>query len=219
MVTKKSLKVESGEKTAAELIKIARKIFSKKGYAATSMEEIVSKAGVTRGALYHHFKGKIGLFKAVFKNGQEDILCLVNNAIKGKTDPWERLYVSSYAWLKSATDPDLQRIILIDAPSILGWTIWRSVDEQKSSMILRQILSDLLDAKEIKPLPLDALTHVIAGAANELVLWVAESENSKIAFEEAWIAFKTFIDSCVFSIYNLPWYGLHILLYLSIYQY
>jgi AcrR family transcriptional regulator len=193
--TKLSLKVQSGQKTYAELVAIARKVFSKRGYSDTAIEEIVRKAGVTRGALYHHFEGKKGLFLAVFKDAQTDIANRIIQVDKRVRSIWERFISCTYTFFEACSDPELQRIVLIDAPAILGWDVWRKIDEEKTHDILRSHLKELLDRGIIKPLPIEPLTHLISGAANECVLWIAGSDDPKRALDEAWSTMKAFLNS------------------------
>jgi AcrR family transcriptional regulator len=192
---KPSLKIQQGQKTSAELSAIARKIFSIRGYSDTALEEIVREAGVTRGALYHHFEGKKGLFLAAFKDAQTDIANRIIRGGMGERSAWEKLISCTYAFFEACRDPELQRIVLIDAPAILGWGVWRRVDEEKTHNILRSLLKDLIDKGIIKPLPIEPLTHLIAGAANEAVLWIAGSEDPNKAFDEAWSAMETLLYS------------------------
>jgi AcrR family transcriptional regulator len=192
---KLSLKVQSGQKTYAELVAIARKVFSKRGYSDTAIEEIVRKAGVTRGALYHHFESKKGLFLAVFKDAQTDIANRIIQVDKSVRSIWERFISCTYTFFEACSDPELQRIVLIDAPAILGWDVWRKIDEEKTHDVLRSHLKELLDRGIIKPLPIEPLTHLISGAANEAVLWIAGSDDPKRAFDEAWSTMKAFLNS------------------------
>ena len=125
-------RVENGRKTAIKLQKVARSMFSRSGYGNTSMEEIVQKAGVTRGALYHHFSGKKQLFLRVFEEALADVAKRVSNPPGETLNTWEKLLAATYGYLMACVDPKLQQIILIDAPAILGWDVWRRVDEERS---------------------------------------------------------------------------------------
>jgi AcrR family transcriptional regulator len=188
-------RIEQGRKTSADLVRIARQLFSRRGYANTSMEEIVRKAGVTRGALYHHFSGKKGLFCAAFEDAQTEIGRRINQAIEGRGSTWDKLVSSTFAFFEACSDPELQQILLIDAPAILGWDVWRRVDEKKTHDTLRSLIKELIDKKVIQPLPLQPITHLIAGAANEAVLFIAQSEDPKRTFEEAWSAMEALLRS------------------------
>jgi AcrR family transcriptional regulator len=187
-------RVENGRKTTIKLLKIARRMFSKQGYGDTSMEEIVQKAHVTRGALYHHFSGKKGLFLRVFEDALTDVVKRVEKPQGENLDTWEELLLSTHAYLKACIDPELQQIILIDAPAILGWDVWRRVDEEKSLHILKGLLTKLMDEEVIESMPVDALAHIISGAVNESVLWIAQSQDPEQALEEVWSTMKSMMN-------------------------
>ena len=199
MKFKDNIKVESGKQTAANLIKNARKIFTEQGYKNASMEVVVHMTGVTRGALYHHFSGKQGLFFAVFEDALNEITVLCEDAMRSSNDPWEKLIVTTRAFFKACMDPELQQIVLIDAPATLGWSVWRQSDEKKTMVILKDILSELIAKRMIKPLPLDALAHIIWGATSELVLWIAHSHNPESTYEKG---FDTVIE--IFESLKIP---------------
>jgi len=188
-------RVENGRKTTIKLLRIARRMFSKRGYGNTSMEEIVRKADVTRGALYHHFSGKKELFLRVFEDALADVVKCLDKPPGEAANTWEKLLASTYAYLKACIDPELQQIILIDAPAILGWDVWRRVDEEKSVHILKGLLTKLMDEEVIESMPVDALTHIISGAVNESVLWIAQSQDPKKALEEVWSTMKWLLNS------------------------
>ena len=187
--------IQRSKQTSAQLIAIARKLFSTRGYSDTSLEDIVLKAGMTRGAIYHHFEGKKGVFIAVFENALTEIANRVTLAEKGQRSIWEKFISCTYAFFEACLDSDLQRIVLIDGPAVLGWDVWRRIDEAKTLDILRSHLKELLDRGIIKPLPLEPLTHLISGAVNETVLWIAGSEDPKRAFDEAWSTINAFLES------------------------
>src|SRR5881398_3481078 len=112
----KTLKEEHAEATRAALIASARALFAERGYAAVSIEEIVRRARVTRGALYHHFEDKADLFRAVFERVQRLL-----DAASSQPDPARHLEVGCHAFLDACAEPDVQRIVLLDGPAVLGW--------------------------------------------------------------------------------------------------
>jgi len=195
MTVENSKKIEQGKKTNANLVKIARRLFSQKGYANTSTEEIVQVAGVTRGALYHHFNGKKGLFLAAFDDAQIDIENSLIKVLNKPGDPWERFLTANYTFLKACMHPEIQQIVAIDAPAILGWHEWRRIDAIRTTRLLKNVLLDLINKGIIKPLPIEALVHFIGGAANELAIWIAQSKEPKKALEEASLTMKTVLSS------------------------
>lgn len=186
---------QRSQKTSAQLIDIAKHLFSTRGYADTSLEEIVRQAGLTRGALYHHFDGKKGVFFAVFENALAEIANRLLEVEKNKWSTWDTFMACTYEFFKACMDSDLQRIVLIDAPAVLGWDVWRRVDQAKTFDILKSHLAELLENDIIKPIPIEPLAHFISGAANESVLWIAGSENPEKAFDETWSAMEAFLNT------------------------
>lgn len=189
-------KIKAGQQTAAHLVSIARKHFKTRGYSKTAIEDIAKEANMTRGAIYHHFGGKKGLFLAVFTEAQADIATRLIKIDRSGLPLWDRFVSCNRAFLEACLDSDLQRIVLIDAPSVLGWDTWRKIDEEKTLGILRSHLKELINTGIIKSLPLEPLTHAISGANNEVLMWIAQSENPKMALSEA----LTAIDDILWSL-------------------
>ena len=185
---------QRSQQTSVKLISIARKLFTTRGYTDTSLEDIVRETGMTRGALYHHFEGKKGIFFAVFENAVSEIANRIIQVDKNNRSIWEKFISCTYEFFEGCLDSDLQRIVLIDGPAVLGWDAWRRIDEAKTLDILRSHLKELLDREIIKPLPLEALTHIISGAVNESILWIAGSEDPKKAFDETWSTLNVFFE-------------------------
>lgn len=195
----KSRKEQQSAATRAALIRVARKLFAEHGYAATPTDEIVRRARVTRGALYHHFRDKQDLFKAVFLEEQEKLAHMIAKAPSASAGPWERLIVGSQAFLDACLEPAVQQIVLLDAPSVLGWDGWREID---ASFYLGGIKAGLLaaiDAGVIEPQPVDALAHVVFGALNEAAMLIAHSDDEAAARREVSVA----ID-CMFAGLRAP---------------
>ncbi|MBE7469455.1 MAG: TetR/AcrR family transcriptional regulator [Anaerolineae bacterium] len=182
---KKSAKVVQGEATVQTLTAVARRLFSERGYHDVSTEEIVQAAQVTRGALYHHFSGKSDLFLAVFEAVQGEISQRIEQAAEAASEGWDAFLAGCRAFLETCLDPQIQRIVFIDAPAVLGWDSWRRVDTTYGLMSLKAGLTDLIHAGLIKPQPLDALAHLLSGAMNEAALWITHAENPPQALEEA----------------------------------
>lgn len=170
-------RVEQGLQTVARILAVAREMFAKQGYAATAMEDVVAQAGVTRGALYHHFTGKKGLFLAVFEQAQRQISKKIVEAAHDAPTPWDQLRDGSKAFLGAVMNPTLQRIVLIDGPAVLGWQEWRRLDEQHGLRDLRQGLEELQRLGMLKPLPVEALAHLLSGAMNDAALWIVHQDD------------------------------------------
>jgi len=181
----KNARIEQGIETVGKILSVAGELFARKGYAATSMEEVVAGAGVTRGALYHHFTGKKGLFLAVFEQAQRHISKKINEAAQQASTPWDQLRDGSKAFLGAVMNPSLQRIVLIDGPSVLGWQEWRRLDEQYGLNDLREGLAALQKLGILKPLPVEALARLLSGAMNDAALWIVHQEDRYEALRQA----------------------------------
>lgn len=187
-------KAEQRAATTARLIEVAREQFTTHGYADAPTEDIVRIAGVTRGALYHHFGSKEGLFHAVLDAVQHDVGERVEAAAGQVGGTWEQLIAGCAAFLEASRDPQVQRIMLIDAPAVLGWAAWRELDAQYSMKSLREALAALQAQGELAPLSLDALTHLLSGAMNEAALWIAQSDQPA-ALDDAVAALRHLLES------------------------
>ena len=176
---------ERSRQTTSRILAEARRLFAEYGFAKVSTEQIVTAAGVTRGALYHHFKGKKGLFRAVLEQVQAEIEQRVKAAVDRAKDPMEMLIAGNDEFLAACLDPGLQRILLTDAPAVLGWEEWRMIDEGHVQGKYRAFLGRLMDDGVLRPLPVDALAHIISGAANETVFWAARADNPEAALSQA----------------------------------
>jgi AcrR family transcriptional regulator len=178
MNVKRNKKVEQSEVTRGALLRVAQELFTDKGYAATATEDIVQRAGVTRGALYHHFRDKEELFQAVFEEAERGLVETVRTAADAaQTDPWQGFVVGCQAFLDACLEPGVQRIVLLDAPSVLGWETWRRIDAEYGLGLVRHSLQAAIDAGYLDPLPVEPLAHVILGALNEAALLIARAED------------------------------------------
>lgn len=178
-------KAEQRVATMARLVAEGRACFSEVGYAEAATEEIVSRVGVTRGALYHHFGSKEGLFAAVVAQVQAEIGARVAVAAAGEAEPWRQLVAGCRAFLAASLDPEVQRIVLLDAPAVLGWDAWRAQDAAHSGHLLEEALATLSEAGEIVPASPTALAHLLSGAMNETALWIARSPDPARALDDA----------------------------------
>src|SRR5207248_1935359 len=161
-------KAEQSEATTAALIEAGRALFAERGYAGVGTEEIVQAAGVTRGALYHHFRGgKEDLFQAVLVQISAESTQRVLSKADGVDDPWESLVVGVDAFLDESATPEVQRIMLIDGPSVLGWDVWRAADGEFALGALEQALAHAMEAGRMVPQPTRPLAHVLLGAIDE----------------------------------------------------
>ncbi|WP_028610141.1 TetR/AcrR family transcriptional regulator [Paenibacillus harenae] len=175
---------EQASETIVRLIEVARKHFTEHGYAESSMEDIVAEANLTRGALYHHFGSKKGLFQAVLESVQSEIGVRVEADAMQSDDAWEQLIRGCRSFVAAAVEPRNKRILLIDGPAVLGWEAWRRMDEENSMRHLREQLGLLQQQGSLKPVPLDAMTHFLSGALNESALWIAQSPDEGGSLED-----------------------------------
>jgi len=188
-------KAEQSRETQDRLIKAAKELFTTKGYADTAMEDLVAKAGMTRGALYHQYADKRDLFRAVFEAVEAELGQQLAMAVASETDPWLMLRAGARAFLASATEPGIRRIVLVDGPAVLGWEEWRRIDAQHSLGMVRMILEVNIGAGNIPPQPVEPLTHLIVGALNEAALAVAAAEDAAGARESFAVSMEGVLDA------------------------
>ncbi|GAA0997520.1 TetR/AcrR family transcriptional regulator [Acrocarpospora macrocephala] len=169
------IRARQREQTRHALLREGRRLFATLGYGAVGLAEIVQAAGVTKGALYHHFDSKADLFRAVLGEVQEEIARRVVAAAEAQDDPWTQLTAGCQEFLTASTDPDVQQIMLVDGPAVLGWSEWRAMDEAGSARHLEDALTTLIESGRIARQPVAPLTHLLSGAMNEAALWLATS--------------------------------------------
>jgi len=188
-------KAAQREATVAALITAARELFAERGYAAVATEEIVQRAGVTRGALYHHFRGgKEDLFRAVLVQVSAEIVQRVSQAAGSTEDPWEELVRGSEAFLDACSTPEVQRIVLLDAPAVLGWDVRRAIDADYGLRLLEGALQRAIDDGRMLPGSASAMAHVLAGALDEAAMVVARAEDPGAARAEMSRTIRRLLD-------------------------
>jgi AcrR family transcriptional regulator len=172
-----------GQETRAALVAAARELFGNQGYAATPLDEIVAKAGVTKGALYHHFADKESLFRAVFEEVEREVA--EDAAVEFmRPDSWEALVLGCRLWVDAHSDPAVRQIALVDARGVLGWATARAIETRFSTVTIRGALRKAMNAGVLTRQPLRPLAVMLAGALSEACLFVAESENPEVARDE-----------------------------------
>ena len=175
--------VARGEATRAQLIAIATRLFASRGYEDTSIEAVLREAGVSRGSLYHHFAGKEALFEAVLEDVEVRVGGAVIAAAADAAGPVAALRAGFLAWIRIAGDPVVQRILLIDAPSVLGWARWRAMEERHALGLIRATLQAVADGGSLRPDLVDTLAHVLLASVNEVALLVARSDDPDSAMK------------------------------------
>jgi len=175
----KRTQAERTEATRAALIAAARPLFAERGYAGVGTEEIVRAAGVTRGALYHHFDGKRELFEAVYEQLEAELAeRIAAGAFAANAEaPIEALRAGVEMALRASTEPEVQRIALLDGPAVLGWDRWREIAARYGLGMVEATLQAAIDAGEIAAQPARPLAHVLMGALDEAAMLVARAEN------------------------------------------
>ncbi|MFC9758750.1 TetR/AcrR family transcriptional regulator [Streptomyces sp. NPDC056921] len=166
-------RAEQRAATRQALLAEGRRRFAADGYHHVVLAEVARAAGVTKGAAYHHFGSKAGLFRAVVAEVQHELGERVAAAAERYEDLWEQLRHGSRAFLTAGTDPAVRQILLVDAPTVLGWDEWRALDEESSARHLTDALKALTAAGIIADQPLEPLTRLLSGAMNEAALWIA----------------------------------------------
>jgi len=166
------------EATRRQLVTAARTLFGARGYAGVGTEEIVRAAGVTRGALYHQFRDKADLFAVVAEEVEAEIAGrIAASAVGASADPVEALRAGARLFLDACAEPAVERIILLDAPAVLGWEAWRDLAGRYGLGLVQLALQSAMDAGAIIPQPVVPLAHVLTGALNECALYVARAED------------------------------------------
>jgi AcrR family transcriptional regulator len=177
---------ERSEATRAALVGAARPLFAESGYAGVGTEEIVRAAGVTRGALYHHFDGKRDLFEAVYVQIEVELAeRIADGALSsGAEAPLEAMRAGAEMFLQACTVPEVQRIVLLDGPSVLGWDRWREIAAEHGLGLIEATLQAGIDAGAIAEQPVRPLAHVLMGALDEAAMLVGRAEDPEAALVE-----------------------------------
>jgi AcrR family transcriptional regulator len=182
--TRRTGRAAQGAETRAGLLAAARELFGEQGYAATSLDDVAARAGVTKGALYHHFGGKAELFQSVFEQVKREISDEVVHVFL-KTDPWQALVEGCQLMIEAQLDPAVQRIALHDARSVLGWEAVRAVETRYGAVGLRGVLRRAVRGGAIEPQPLRPLALLLSGAIAEACFYVADADDPRAALDEA----------------------------------
>jgi AcrR family transcriptional regulator len=176
-----NVRVERGQATRRQLVQAATALFAARGYEATSIEAVLEEAGVSRGALYHHFEDKRALFEAVLDTVETDLAATVMAAAQDVANPADMLQVGCLAWLGQVRDPVVRRVVLVDAPAVLGWERWREIDECHWFGLLKSALAESLPPSRLDATSLDVLAHMLLAALNELAFVIARADDPDAA--------------------------------------
>ena len=180
--------------TRARLLRVSRGLFAKRGYAGVPTEEVVRRAKVTRGALYHHFRDKRDLFRAVHEQLEQELVESIGEEIAGIEDARELLATGVRSFLDACTDPALAQIALLDAPSVLGWAEWREVDARYGMGLVRLGLEAAMEQGVMPRQDPEPLAHLVLAALGEAALLIANADDPEVARREVEAPLMALLD-------------------------
>jgi AcrR family transcriptional regulator len=172
-----------GDATRLALVVAARDLFGEGGYAATSIDEVASRAGVTKGAFYHHFGGKADLFQEVYEQVKREVSDQVVSVFN-EPDHWKAVIGGCQLMIDAQLDPAVRRIALHDARSVLGWDVVRQIESRYGAVGIRGALRKAMNGGVIERQPLRPLALLLAGALSEACFYVADADDPAAAREE-----------------------------------
>ncbi|MCP2252314.1 transcriptional regulator, TetR family [Prauserella aidingensis] len=180
----RSRRDDYSESTRAALVTSSVRLFTERGYAGTSLDEITKRARVTKGALYHHFSGKQAVFEAAFDEVEAEVKGRLEKILTGSQPPWERALAGLREFIGSCLDPAYQRIALQEAPVVMGWARWREAEDRYSFGLIKQALQDLIDAGEVLAVPVEVTSRLLFGALCSAATEIAHSTDQRTVGEE-----------------------------------
>ena len=182
--------------TRAALVDAARALWAERGYAAVGTPEIARAAGVTRGAMYHQFADKAALLRAVLEAVETQVTerIAADVVASGATDPASALHAAIDAWLKVSQEAEVRQIVLLDAPSVLGWLGFRDVAMEHGLGLTEQLLQAAMDAGQLPERPTRPLAHVLIGALDEAAMVAATAEDAQAATAEVAAVLHLLVD-------------------------
>jgi AcrR family transcriptional regulator len=163
--------------TRETLIEAALALFTERGYARVGTEEIVARAKVTRGALYHHFEDKRDLFRAVFERVEADLMERIGATMGGADNPWDLMITGMRSFLDACEEPAVKQISLTDAPAVLGWKEWREIDNRHGLGLTRAALEGAIAAGVLRPVAVEPMAHLLVAALSEAAFVIAHAEH------------------------------------------
>lgn len=180
--------------TREALVRAALELFTKRGYAGVGTEEIVARAKVTRGALYHHFEDKRDLFRAVFERVEGELMERIGARMEATDDAWELMLAGMRSFLDACEEPAVKQIALTDAPSVLGWQEWREIDNRHGLGLTRAALQGAVDAGVVRPIAVEPMAHLFVAALSEAAFVIAYSDHPRKARAEVEAALIQLIE-------------------------
>lgn len=183
------------ETTTRALIEAGRKLFAERGYEATFLDHVAGAAGVTKGALYHHFTSKKELFAAVYEQEQQQMARAVARAYAREDDSWTAFGAGCRAFLQASLDPGVQRITLLDAPSVLGWDAMRRIEADHSLKQMQEGIAIAIREGMIAARPVEPLAHLLFGATCEAAMMSARADRPRVAHAQALTELTSLLES------------------------
>jgi AcrR family transcriptional regulator len=185
---------ERSEATRRRILDAGRDLFSERGWAATTIDEIVRAAGVTKGALYHHFRDKTDVLRAVYEEQEQRSIDGLLAIGAGHDDPLDALRAGCRAFLTACLDPTFRRIALVEAPAALGWEEWRAIDARYGFGLLRAGVEVSMRAGRMRRMALDDVAHLLLAALSEAALLLGRAEDPAASLDELAEAFEALLD-------------------------
>ena len=185
---------ERSEGTRAALLAAARGLFAERGYAGVSTEDVVTAAGVTRGALYHHYRDKRDLFRAVFEQLEADLVARLAGSVTEAADARTAIDRGMAAFLDACLEPEVARIALLDAPGVLGWQQWREIETRYGLGLVTAVLAAAVQEGLVAPQPVEPLAHALFGALTEMALLIANAADRPSARRDAGTALRALVS-------------------------
>jgi AcrR family transcriptional regulator len=184
MSTRPGRREAEAQATREALVDAALELFTERGYAGVGTEEIVGRAKVTRGALYHHFADKRDLFRTVFERVEADLMKRIGATMEVASDPYELMVGGMRAFLDACEEPAVKQISLIDAPAVLGWAQWREIDNRHGLGLTRAALDGAVEAGELRPIATEPMAHLLVAALSEAAFVIAHAKRPRKARAE-----------------------------------
>jgi AcrR family transcriptional regulator len=197
MEIKRRTQEERSAATRGALISAARELWGVRGYAEVGTPEIAATAGVTRGAMYHQFADKATLFAEVVEVVEQDVMARMATRVaeSGATTPADAIRAAVDAWLDVSGDPEVRQLILLDAPSVLGWPAFRDVAQRYSLGMTEQLLTEAVEAGQLARQPIRPLAHILIGALDEAAMLIATADDPQRAHRETGEVLHRLIDA------------------------
>jgi AcrR family transcriptional regulator len=168
---------QSGQSTRDQIVTVARQLFAKDGYAGTSTEQVLQQTGISRGALYHHFKNKESLFEAVLEDLEGELAGAAAKAAAGAPNPAAALRTGCASFLMEAAKPEVRQIVLVDAQSVVGWRKWREIEERYGLGLLKQGLKAVAAGRDTPEREVELYAHILLAALIEVAFLSSRSPN------------------------------------------